>query len=242
MKQPAIPPLHILYEDEWIVVVDKPAGQLVHPANEPQEGDQVTMKILRDQIGQHVYTIHRLDRPTTGVLLFAKDQAIAKPLHQALERHEFTKTYYAVCHGLPPTDRWESRQPLQKHEQAPLKDAHTSFHKLHSTEHPALDNLDTSTLSLIEATPHTGRYHQIRRHLQLTGIPITGDYRYSGIEQSDLLGKLLKTEARMLLQAKSLKITHPVNQEPLKITAPLDPFIRKCFPQFTDYPLSVSNH
>lgn len=229
-------PLSILYEDEWIVVVDKPAGQLVHPANEPQEGDEVTMKILRDQIGQHVYTIHRLDRPTTGVLLFAKDKAVAKPLHQALERHEFTKTYYAVCHGTPPADTWESRIALQKSEDAPFKEAHTSFRVLQSIEHHALADepqLETATLSLIEATPHTGRYHQIRRHLQLAGIPITGDYRYSGVERSDLLGELLSTQTRMLLQAKELKITHPLSHEPLHIIAPLDPYIEKCFPTFS---------
>ena len=224
--------LIILYEDEWIVAIDKPAGQLVHPADVPQDGDQVTMKILRDQIGQHVYTIHRLDRPTTGVLLFAKDQAVAKPLHKALEKHEFTKTYYAVVHGESPIEPWESHEPLQKDEKAPFKDAHTSFRLLVNRAHPSLKSLETSTLSLIEAIPHTGRYHQIRRHLQLAGTPITGDYRYAGIEASDALGKLLGTETRMLLQAKKLEITHPITLEKLTITAPLDPYISKCFPDF----------
>ena len=223
-------PLSILYEDEWLVAIDKPAGQLVHPADTPQEGDQVTMKILRDQIGKHVYTIHRLDRPTTGVLLFAKDQAVARPLHKALERHEFQKTYIAVCHGEAPESSWESHEPLQKSDDAPFKDAHTSFRTLHSYEHPALESLETSTLSLMEATPHTGRYHQIRRHLLLAGIPITGDYRHSGVEQSDLLGNLLGTGTRMLLQARKLQLTHPVTHDELTINAPVDSLIQRCFP------------
>ena len=89
-------PLNILYQDEWLVAVDKPAGHLVHPADQPQEDDLVTMKILRDQIGRLVYNVHRIDRPTTGVLLFGIDSSVAKHLHRALERHEVQKTYLAL--------------------------------------------------------------------------------------------------------------------------------------------------
>ena len=223
-------PLNILYQDEWFVAVDKPAGQLVHPADVPQEDDQVTMKILRDQIGKLVYNIHRIDRPTTGVLLFGIDRTAARSLHRALERHEIEKTYWAVVSGQAPSEPWECKEPSQKADDAPLRDAHTSFKNLTDLELDCLHEEEIQTLSLIEAYPHTGRFHQIRRHLLHHNIPIVGDYRYAGIEQSDRLGSLLGTGTRMLLQSKSLSFTHPVTDQYTLIEAPIDPNFLKCFP------------
>lgn len=213
-------PLHIIYQDEWLVAVDKPAGQLVHPADHPQAEDQVTMKILRDQLGQHVYNIHRIDRPTTGVLLFGIDRNAARSLHRALERHQVKKTYWAVVYGEPPAEAWECRVPLRKTDDAPEREAHTSFRVLHRN----------NPLTLLEATPHTGRTHQIRKHLLHADIPIVGDYRYAGVEVSDHLGKQLGTGTRMLLQSHQIEFDHPVLEEPTVITAPVDPCFLRCFP------------
>ena len=226
------PPLRVLYEDQWLIAVDKPAGQMVHPADVPREDDQVTMKILRDQIGRHVFPIHRLDRPTTGVLLFAKDKVVARPLHLALEKHEFQKTYFAVIYGEHENIVWDCYEPLKKNENSPSKEAHTTFRVLKQYEHPALCSLPTKVISLIEVLPHSGRYHQIRRHLLHVGTPIVGDYRYAGIGISDMLGECLGTGTRMLLQAKELKINHPVTHDELIIESPMDEFILKCFPCF----------
>lgn len=213
-------PLRILYRDNWLVAVDKPAGQLVHPADNPREGDLVTMKILRDQLGVRVYNIHRIDRPTTGVLLFGTDRNAARALHRALERHQVGKTYWAVVHGEPPGGAWECRQPLRKTEAAPEREAHTSFRVLERS----------GPLCLLEATPHTGRTHQIRRHLLQAGVPVVGDFRYAGIEASERLGRELGTGARMLLQSRSIGFDHPVTGERTTITAPPDPGFVKCFP------------
>jgi tRNA pseudouridine65 synthase len=230
MKSPE-EPLNILYQDEWFVAVDKPAGQLVHPADVPQEDDQVTMKILRDQIGKLVYNIHRIDRPTTGVLLFGIDRNAARSLHRALERHEIEKTYWAVVSGQAPSEPWECKEPSRKADDAPLREAHTSFNTRGHTTLDCLQDAENPTLSLIEARPHTGRFHQIRRHLLHQGLPIVGDYRYAGIEESNLLGSLLGTGTRMLLQSKSLSFTHPVTKEETFIQAPVDPNFLKCFPK-----------
>ena len=212
-------PLNIIYQDDWLIAVDKPAGYLVHPADQPQEGDLVTMKILRDQIEQHVYNIHRIDRPTTGVLLFSKDRDAARTLHRALERHEIKKTYWAIIHGCPPADTWECRQPLRKSDDAPERDAHTSFSVLKKQ----------GELVLIEAIPYTGRTHQIRKHLLHANIPIVGDFRYAGIETSTILGKKLGTNTRMLLQSRQIQFQHPVTSNNTTITAPLDPYFTQCF-------------
>ncbi len=228
-------PLDILYRDEWLVAVDKPAGHLVHPADEPKDGDLVTMKILRDQIGQRVYNIHRLDRPTTGVLLFGIDRNAARALHRALERHEVAKTYLAICEGLAAADPWECYEPIQKEDHQPQRDAHTSFRRLAISQIPHIAGTETSNLSLIEARPHTGRYHQIRRHLLHHKLPIVGDFRYAGIERSHQLGERLGTGSRMLLQSKSLSFTHPVTGKSTYISAPPDPFFVQLFAQAMDY-------
>ena len=231
-------PLDILYRDEWLVAVNKPAGYLVHPADEPREDDLVAMKILRDEISQRVYNIHRLDRPTCGVLLFGIDRNAARALHRALERHQVQKTYWAVVLGNAPDEPWECHESLRKDEQAPVREAHTSFQRI-STAYPReLEHEQYSTLSLIEATPHTGRYHQIRRHLRHYDLPIVGDFRYAGIEASNHLGKLLGTGTRMLLQSRSLAFHHPVTAGHILIEAPADPILLKCFPHLADTNIS----
>ncbi|MDA7650949.1 pseudouridine synthase [Akkermansiaceae bacterium] len=218
-KFPSRVPLDILYQDHVIVAVDKPAGQMVIPADKPQEGDEVTMKILRDQIGKRVHPIHRLDRPTSGVLIFATDPEVARELHFAFEQHEVEKVYWAVIVGRPLADEWTCEEPIQKKEGAPHRSARTDFKVLQPIK---------GNLTLIEAFPKTGRFHQIRRHLLHVGHPIVGDYRYAGVERCDYLGELLGTESRMLLQAKSLRLRHPVTGEELLIEAPLDEAIAKC--------------
>ena len=149
-------PLSILYEDEWIVAVNKPAGQLVHPADTPAEGDLVTMKILRDQIDQQVYVIHRIDRPTCGVLLFATDQEVARGLHATFENKEVEKVYWAVVDGTPLDEQWTCQEPIRKGEERVERAAATSFQ--------VLEHLPEN-LALVQAKPKTGRFHQIRQHL-----------------------------------------------------------------------------
>jgi tRNA pseudouridine65 synthase len=208
------PPLSILFRDDWVVAVDKPAGQLVHPSDTPAEEDLVTMKLLRDQIEQRVYPIHRLDRPTSGVLVFAIDREVAASLHAAFERNEIEKVYWAVVEGHPTAEDWICHDPIED------RAAETSFRVLATLAGP---------LALVEARPKTGRFHQIRRHLLAAGHPIIGDYRYAGIERSDEWGAKLDTGTRMLLQAKCLRLRHPVTGEALLIEAPLDPVMARVF-------------
>lgn len=199
-----VSPLKILFQDESLVIIHKPAGHLVHPTDSLQEGDLVAMKILRDQIGAEVYSIHRIDRPTAGVLLFGIDREVSKSLHQLLAEHAIEKVYWAVVEGKPELSAWSCKTPIQKDEDAPIRKAHTDFKVLNTVEHSS-----GKTISLIKAVPHTGRFHQIRRHLLDSGHPIIGDYRYAGIATSDANGKLLNTGTRMLLLAKSLTFEHP---------------------------------
>jgi len=210
--------LEILYRDDALIAVNKPAGQLVHPSDHPHPDDEVTMKILRDQIGHNVHALHRIDRPTCGVLLFTTDPDIVRILRPAFDNQLVKKSYLAVVINHPADDSWICREPLRKKEGAPLREAITDFQ--------VLDRLPNK-LALVEARPRTGRFHQIRRHLLHAGHPIVGDYFYAGIERCDELSSRLDTGTRMLLQAKAITLAHPVTGDSLTITAPLDPMIQQ---------------
>ncbi len=207
-------PLSILFQDDYLVAIDKPAGHLVHPADEPQADDLVAMKILRDQIGQRVHPIHRLDRPTCGVLLFGLEQEAAKHLHRAFELREVSKTYHALVEGDDTPESWTNSTPLQKSPEHPFKEASTVFKTLRR------GTIKGRAFSLIACSPVTGRFHQIRQHLLESGYPIVGDYRYNDIAHCNLISDLLETNQRMLLQAHALTFPHPHSATAMTIHCP----------------------
>lgn len=211
-------PLKILHQDPTLIAVDKPPGQLIHPADHPQPDDQVTMKILRDQIGQHVFPVHRLDRPTCGLLLFAKDADTAAKLRPLFEENRIEKTYHAIVSGHPKSDTWTTNLPLKKSETARPRQALTHFKIL-----ARLPN----NLTHLQATPKTGRFHQIRKHLLHSGHPIIGDFRYQDPDHCLEVGQQLGIGTRMLLQAHTLSFPHPITNTPLKITAPTPALFQK---------------
>ena len=150
-------PLHILYQDDFLVAIDKPAGMIVHPGREPEGPQWIAMKRLRDQLDRQVFPIHRLDRPTSGVLLFALDKQSAGLAQQAFELRNVTKTYHAIVCGIAP-QKWICETPLRKNpEGAPLA-AQTSFERLASTPESSFPAEPTLRLSLLKATPATGRF------------------------------------------------------------------------------------
>ncbi len=222
-------PLTLLYQDEFLVAIDKPAGMLVHPGREPEGNEWIAMKRLRDQLGCRVYPVHRLDRPTSGVLLFALDKQTAALAQQAFEHRKVTKIYHAIVEGTTP-EEWICDRALQVTEIDPFLAAHTVFERLKIVPSGSFLAEPGLSLSLVSARPTTGRFHQIRRHLLGMGLPIVGDFRYAGRERSYQLGAILDTGTRMLLQAKSLSLTHPHTGELLSLEAPDDPDFLKCFP------------
>ena len=208
--------LPILFQDEWLVAIDKPPGVLVHPSDQPKPDDLVAMKILRDQVGEKIHVIHRLDQPTSGVLIFATDRGAARKIRQDFEKRRIKKRYLAMVHGRPSTDRWTCRAPLKKTPEAPKRSAETSFRVL-ERERPQI--------ALVEAIPNSGRFHQIRRNLLYSGHPIIGDFRYQHYNICKEAGERLGIGTRMLLQAKSLEFQHPITKNQLTIEAPEDPYL-----------------
>ena len=223
-------PLDLLYQDEFLVAIDKPAGMIVHPGREPEGPEWIAMKRLRDQLGRQVFPVHRLDRPTSGVLLFALDQQTACLAQQAFELREVVKTYHAIVCGIAP-QAWVCETPLRTNPEEDALPAQTWFERLAIAPESTFPNDPTLSLSLLKATPRTGRFHQIRRHLLEAGLPIVGDFRYAGQDRSFQLGEIVGTGTRMLLQAKVLELQHPRTGVRLRIEAPADVDFCRCFPE-----------
>ena len=222
-------PVSILYQDDALVAIDKPAGMIVHPGREAEGPEWVAMKRVRDLLGRQVHTVHRLDRPTSGVLLFALDLDSCARVQQFFEKRQVEKTYLAVVEGIAP-ERWTCETPLQRVPEEAAQPAKTDFERVAVVPAGSFDRLPQLSLTLLKITPYTGRFHQIRRHLLEAGHPIIGDFRYAGAERSFELGEVLGTGTRMLLQAKSLQLPHPYTGVAFEITAPADVDFLRCFP------------
>ncbi len=222
-------PLRILYQDEFLVAIDKPPGMLVHPVSKPVKTEWIAMKRLRDQLGRRVFPAHRLDRPTSGVLLFALDKSTAALAQQAFEQRNVVKTYQAIVCGIVP-EKWICETPLGTNAGDESLPASTLFERIAVRKAGSFAAYPELVLALLKITPTTGRFHQIRRHLLEAGFPVVGDFRYAGMERSYELGEVLGIGTRMLLQARVLEMDHPHTGARLKIEAPVDGDFARCFP------------
>ena len=222
--------LPILYRDEHIVVIDKPAGLLVHRSEIDRHETRFAIQILRDQIGQRVWPAHRLDRGTSGVLLFGLSAEIAGQLGRQFEQGRIDKRYWAVVRGYPPTtgsidhpltrqrDPYEFQGEASNNEAQP---ALTHFRTLAQIELPvAVDRYPSSRYALLEVEPVTGRRHQIRRHLKHIAHPIIGDATHGKGPLNRALAELLGLQ-RLWLHAGRLELAHPVTGQLLVIEAGL---------------------
>lgn len=213
--------LEILYQDDGLIAVDKPAGILVHQTSTPEPDDQIAMKILRNQLGQKVYTIHRLDRPTSGILLFALSKASLRLAHDLFERRDITKKYRAVTHGKTPSG-WQDNTPLSRMNDEEPRRACTEFKRIMTRPAGSFPSAPDLEVSIVEATLHTGRYHQIRQHLKRAGHPVVGDYLYGDMEHNRRVSKQIG-HTRMMLRATELHFFHPETGNKIDILAPPSP-------------------
>ncbi|MEF8728904.1 MAG: pseudouridine synthase [Accumulibacter sp.] len=222
--------LPILFRDEHLVAIDKPAGLLVHRTALDRHERRFALQMLRDQIGCHVYASHRLDRGTSGVLLFARSSEVAQSLGTMFAERRIGKRYLAVVRGHPPP-QGEIDHPLRRcfgddensgESAVPtIQQAVTHYRRLASIELPhAVDPYPQSRYALLELTPLTGRRHQLRRHLKHIAHPIIGDTTYGKAAHNHLFRALLGCQ-RMLLTCTELRFAHPVSGEPLRVIAPL---------------------
>lgn len=209
--------LEILYQDEYLVAINKPNGLLVHRSPIAADASEFALQIVRDMLGRHVYPIHRLDRKTSGVLLFALDSVSARAFQQAMESDHSQKRYLAIVRGYFPGEI-NLNHPLTN-DDGKTQEAETLFRCIKTTEiEIPFGKHSTSRYSLIEAFPKTGRMHQIRKHLDHLRHPIIGDRPWGCNKQNKLF--LEKWELNnMMLHADSINIIHPFSNEKLFIKA-----------------------
>ena len=223
--------LPILYQDDHVVVIHKPSGLLVHRSELDRHETRFAVQLLRDQLGRHVHPAHRLDRGTSGVLVFALDKDSARHLGGQFERQEVNKTYLAIVRGHPAehgrinhalTRRRDDAEWVGSHRADDAQDAITDFRRLATCELPhAVDRYPTSRYALLELSPQTGRRHQIRRHLKHIAHPVIGDAIFGKGRHNRLFQALFGCQ-RMLLACARMQLVHPVTGLPLDLLAPLD--------------------
>ncbi len=211
--------LEIIYQDENLIAINKPHGLLVHQSSIARDATEFALQMLRDQVGKHVSPVHRLDRKTSGILLFAFDKPSEIAMHQQFMNAETDKKYLAILRGFTP-DVMDIDYPLAK-ENGTMQDAFTSFRTLQKAEvEVAFGKHPTSRYSLVEATPKTGRMHQLRRHFSHILHPIIGD-RTHGCNKQNKFFKEQWEMTTMLLHASELEFIHPVTKEKIHLKAGL---------------------
>lgn len=211
--------LEILYQDEQLIAINKPHGLLVHRSAIARDVHEFALQILKNQIGKWVNPVHRIDRKTAGVLLFALDKETEKLMQMAFAENRVQKKYLAIVRGYT-ADYQEIDYPLRK-ENGTLQDAFTAFKTLNRTElNIPLGTHPTSRYSLVEAKPTTGRMHQLRKHFSHIFHPIIGDRTHGCNKQNRMFKENWQMET-MLLHAAEIAFIHPVSGNPILIKAPL---------------------
>jgi tRNA pseudouridine65 synthase len=217
--------LDIVYQDDHLIAINKPHGLLVHRSSIANDAKEFALQLVRDQIARWVSPVHRLDRKTGGLLLFAFEKDVEIAMHKQFQEGFVSKKYIAVVRGYAP-DQLDIDYPLMK-ENGTMQDAFTSFVTLKRAELDIpLGNHPTSRYSLVEASPTTGRMHQLRKHFAHIFHPIIGDRKH-GCNKQNRFFKQEWEMTTMLLHASELKFNHPVTGAEVLLKAPLqEEFIR----------------
>lgn len=222
--------LEILYQDDDYVAVNKPSGMLVHRTNLAHFETEFALQILRNQIGRMVYPVHRLDRPTSGVLIFALSSSAASTLAVEFAEKRVSKKYLAVVRGHAP-ERCTVDHPLKEEldpisdkmakQDKPAQEAVTDIEMMATVELPyRVDRYPTSRYSLVRVMPRTGRKHQIRRHLKHLNHPIIGDVNH-GVGKHNRLFREKFQNNRLLLACTEISFVHPGCRQDVMIRASL---------------------
>ena len=222
--------LPILYQDEHIVIIDKPSGLLVHRSLIDKRETRFALQMTRDQIGQYVYPVHRLDKPTSGVLVMALSSEFAAQLTEQFTQKQVSKKYVALVRGYT-DDNGTIDYPLQEQldkiadkntkPDKPAQDAVTHYETLWKGEVPIpVGRYSSARYSLVSLTPETGRKHQIRRHMKHIFHPIIGDTTHGDGKHNNMFREQFAL-SRLLLVAKEIRFNHPESGESITISAPL---------------------
>lgn len=220
--------LQVLYQDEHFIAVNKPSGLLVHRSELDRLETRFALQVVRDQIGRRVYPVHRLDKPTSGVLLFALHAEAARKMMVVFQNNKIVKTYTAVVRGYteeqgiidyPLKEQLDKIADRKAQQNKAAQAAVTQYRRLDSVELPfPVGRYSTARYSLLSITPRTGRKHQIRRHMKHIFHPIVGDTTHGDGKHNEFFRQQFDCH-HLLLAATGLSLPHPYSGEQLSITA-----------------------
>lgn len=211
--------LRVIYQDEHLVAIDKPDGLLVHRSRISRD-HVFALQLLREQVGRFVYPVHRLDRPTSGVLVFALSPEAAARFCAEISSRRVRKRYLAVVRGYTP-EAGTIDHPLPDEEAGPDQDARTVFRRIAAAEiQVPIPPNPTARVSLVEVEPESGRMHQIRRHFRHISHPVIGDTQHGDGRHNRLFRDRFAIR-RLLLHALSIEFAHPASGALTLISAPL---------------------
>lgn len=228
MSDQALP---ILFENDRMIAINKPSGLLVHRSNIDRHETRFAVQMLRDQIGRRVYPVHRLDKGTSGVLLFGLDATVTRLLGRQFTDNRVQKTYLAVVRGWPAaagvidhalTHESDPFDAVNQEQRAnPPQAASTEYRSLAQIELAVtVDRYPSARYALVELKPLTGRRHQLRRHMKHIDHPIIGDSTHGKGRHNRYFQQAFDCH-RMLLTCVQLRLLDPATERALTITAPL---------------------
>lgn len=222
--------LPILYEDDQLIAVAKPSGMFVHRSAADRSATEFVVQTVRDQLNCFVYPIHRLDRPTSGVLLLAKNSESAAVYATMFAERRVQKTYLALVRGFAESSgRIDSPLVSDKGRGRPATDPHSVPQEAETT-YRTLEKFEatfpsgrhvTTRCSLVEASPKTGRYHQIRRHMAGISHPVIGDADHGDTKLNRVFQQQVGV-TRLMLAAIRIEFRHPMTDADTVIDCPPD--------------------
>lgn len=233
--------LEILYQDEYYVAINKPSGLLVHKSMIDKDEIYFAMQMLRDQLGMYVYPLHRLDKPTSGVLLFALSSEAARDMSELFSVHAMKKRYIAIVRGYLEEEgiidyalshKHDKMTDAKAREDKEAQEAITHYKSLARVELPhAIGKYAQTRYSLVALSPKTGRKHQLRRHMKHISHHILGDTKYGRGEHNILIREHYDCH-RLMLHAMNLEVLHPYTKEMIVLEAPIDDTFKRVFEKF----------
>lgn len=222
--------LPIIYRDDELIAIHKPSDLLVHKTELDFFETQFALQLLRDQIGQHVYPVHRLDKATSGALLFALNPDMARLMGEEFAERRVDKRYLALVRGWPSDSglidhplsvRQEDVDPRTSVSDKQPQAASTRFETLAQFSLDwMVDKYPSSRYALLALEPITGRRHQIRRHLKHINHPIIGDSTYGKGRHNRAFGQAFEVD-RLLLACTGMDFTHPRTQQTIQLRCPI---------------------
>ena len=226
--------LDIIFEDDYIICVNKPNNVLVHHAHHSRNlaEEKSLLQLLFDRFNKKFYPIHRLDRKTSGIILLAKETHLVSKFQDLFTTNQINKTYYGVVRGFTPDSKIID-SPVKGRDGKVHKEAETHLKTLEKiTLNIPVKPYDSSRYSLVELTPKTGRMHQLRVHMNKISYPLIGDTKY-GDKNHDLMFDENFNWKNMFLHAGSLRFTHPFSKKILELKAPFSNNWSELFEKFS---------